>query len=306
VVGVINYVIRPFLLLILSLFFIFPVFGQVQPPSVYQPQLVSFHGAPFNNCTADQVALNNTNGVFYSCNPTTNTWLVASGSSSVAWNNILAATASAIIANNGFNTTFNHTSAVTWSWNNTTAAIHLTPQNSPIFSWGARYFNGSVDSADSWTSQVVIGSADNGTSTLTFLHSGSSGVSAVQLPAANILGVQQDKFGLDNQGAAQTSGNISISAGWGTGAAVSVVSGFSERSQWTITAGTSPSSSPTITITFPDAFPGTPICFSVQNGGTGAISDISVSTLPNTTTIGLTWNGLPVNTSTYVIVLDCR
>lgn len=110
---------------------------------------------------------------------------------------------------------------------------------------------------------------------------------------------------LADQGTAQTSGNITIT-GWGSGAAVSAVTGYAQRTQFTITAGTSPSASPTIVVTFPDAAPASPLCYAIPTGGSGTISTLSTGT-PSTTTSGtLTWVGTPVNTSTYKIMVDCR
>lgn len=110
---------------------------------------------------------------------------------------------------------------------------------------------------------------------------------------------------LGDQGTAQSSGNIAIS-GWGSGAAVSAVTGYSQRTQFTITAGTSPSASPTIIVTFPDTAPVAPVCYAVATGGNDTISTLSTGT-PSTTTSGtLTWVGTPTNTKTYKFLVDCR
>lgn len=110
---------------------------------------------------------------------------------------------------------------------------------------------------------------------------------------------------LGDQGTAQSSGNIALS-GWGSGAAVSSVSGYSQRTQFTITAGTTPSASPTIVVTFPDASPAAPICYAQQVGGTGANQPIANGTTSTSGSGTLTWSGTPVNTSTYKVVVDCR
>jgi hypothetical protein len=55
---------------------------------------------------------------------------------------------------------------------------------SPSWYWGGQYqVSGGVFAQDKWTVQDVVGSGNNGTSTLTFLHSGSSGTTRVSLPA---------------------------------------------------------------------------------------------------------------------------
>src|SRR6266550_125294 len=51
-----------------------PVRAQQALPSTYAPQLITFPGNPFGVCDIYQVALNNSNGQYYSCNPTTRTW----------------------------------------------------------------------------------------------------------------------------------------------------------------------------------------------------------------------------------------
>lgn len=52
--------------------------GQQAPPSTYVPQLISFPGAPTGVCDIYQIALNNSNGRYYSCTPGTRTWTAVS------------------------------------------------------------------------------------------------------------------------------------------------------------------------------------------------------------------------------------
>ena len=114
----------------------------------------------------------------------------------------------------------------------------------------------------------------------------------------------ESKFIITNQGTAQTSGNIAIT-NWGTGAAVSAVSGYDEIERFTITAGTTPSANPTIVITFPDTFPVIPVCRVQQVGGTGVIADITSGTETTTSSGTLTWLATPTSTQTYVFVANC-
>ena len=51
--------------------------AQTSPPSTYVPQLVTFNGVPFGPCDVYQVALNVSNGVFYTCAPLTRVWVLA-------------------------------------------------------------------------------------------------------------------------------------------------------------------------------------------------------------------------------------
>ena len=60
--------------------------------------------------------------------------------------------------------------------------------SSPLLNLSGQYWNGSSSVADSWSIQDVLLSGINPTSTLTFAHSGSSGVAQVSIPAfTNIL-----------------------------------------------------------------------------------------------------------------------
>jgi len=80
---------------------------------------------------------------------------------------------------------------------------------------------------------------------------------------------------LANQGIAQTAGNISLGPGWGTGARVTSVTGWTQTQQFTINSGSgSFSSAPTVSVTFPNPFPQTPLCnLEVQDitGAGGAV-----------------------------------
>jgi hypothetical protein len=61
-------------------------FAQQQPPSAYPVQLLTFQGAPTGPCDVYQVAVNVTNGNYYTCNISTHTWLAA-GTSILGINN---------------------------------------------------------------------------------------------------------------------------------------------------------------------------------------------------------------------------
>lgn len=117
----------------------------------------------------------------------------------------------------------------------------------------------------------------------------------------------QSTWSLSNLGTAQSGGNISIT-GWGSGAAVSAVSGYGQRATFTITAGTAPLAlNPTIALTFPTAAPAAPICTPRQDdGGTGIVAELSIGT-PSTTGCGtVTWLQTPVSGATYIFTMDAR
>jgi len=103
-------------------------------------------------------------------------------------------------------------------------------------------------------------------------------------------------------GTAQTLGNVALTSGWGSGAAVGAVIGNTRLEQFTVTAGSSPGASPVLTITFPTPFWVTPVCTITQTGGTfGELSNPSISVTKTAATI--TFSGTPANGHTYTFVL---
>jgi hypothetical protein len=113
------------------------------------------------------------------------TWAsVTTGAST--WDQLQSAAGNLTLSNAGFTTTFNQTSAVTWLWANTTAASSGTSQSSPIINLSGKYWDGAASQTDSWTVQDVIANGTNGTSTLTFAHSGSTGSATVLVPLLGI------------------------------------------------------------------------------------------------------------------------
>src|SRR6266496_6349743 len=114
-------------------------------------------------------------------------------SGAVIWSAIGNASADLTLSQGTNNTTFNQTSAVTWKWANTTAATSGVSQSSPIVKIAGRYWSG-ADAEDNWTLQNVIANGTNGTSTLTFTHTGTSGAAIVNIPAG-ISGTPSLQFG---------------------------------------------------------------------------------------------------------------
>jgi len=105
-------------------------------------------------------------------------------------------------------------------------------------------------------------------------------------------------------------GNISLT-NWGTGATVTGVRGQWKHFQFTVTAGTTPSANPTVTVAFPSTgspgfqttFRNPPMMQCFQIAGTGSLpSPIFLTGMnnPSTTTVTGTWTGTPVNASTYI------
>jgi Chaperone of endosialidase len=65
----------------------------------------------------------------------------------------------------------------------TTAATSGANNNSPVYKSTATYWNGASSSPDVWSRQIVLGAGANPTSTYSLIHTGSTGVASVQLPA---------------------------------------------------------------------------------------------------------------------------
>src|SRR5580765_530212 len=103
------------------------------------------------------------------------------------WSDLQNATAALTLANGTNNTTFNQTSAATWTWANTTAATNTVSQSSPFHSFNGTYWDGANSQTDSWTIQDVVANGTNGTSTLAIVHAGSSGRHSFQLDATTFL-----------------------------------------------------------------------------------------------------------------------
>jgi|HubBroStandDraft_6_1064221.scaffolds.fasta_scaffold213551_2 hypothetical protein len=116
-------------------------------------------------------------------------------------------------------------------------------------------------------------------------------------------------FSIPNSARFTASGSNLVSGdflltGWGTGATISAIHGCDMAHRFTITAGTTPSVSPTIRLTFHDgawAFP--PIILANMINGTGQVSDFGV--VSATTIYTLTYDGLPTATKTYILHVVC-
>ena len=95
-----------------------------------------------------------------------------------SWSSLLAAGANLTLANAGYTTTFNQTSAVAWLWANTTTATSGTTNASPLLELAANYWTGAASAQDLWTIGSSLAAGTNGASTLTFTHTGSTGSSS--------------------------------------------------------------------------------------------------------------------------------
>ncbi len=96
-------------------------------------------------------------------------------------------------------------------------------------------------------------------------------------------------------------GNVVLSAGWGTTASVSAPVGDKQAFRFTATSsGTGQGANPTMTVTYPNAFITAPIYNCKQVGGTGTLTTVSGEGGATTTSVALTFNGTPVAASTYI------
>lgn len=108
-------------------------------------------------------------------------------------------------------------------------------------------------------------------------------------------------------GTAVAAGNFALSAGWGTTAAMSGLSGFTRRIRYTITAsGTGQLANPTLTYTYPNPFPLAPICSITQDGGTqAAVANPFTVGTPTATSVVFTYTGTPVAGNTLIGTISC-
>ena len=87
---------------------------------------------------------------------------------------------------------------------NPTAATGILNQSSPIFTIGGTYWTGAASAADTWTFQNVASAGTNPVTTMTLVHSGSSGNPAVNLGAYPL------STGAINSAGMTSSGNVNI------------------------------------------------------------------------------------------------
>jgi hypothetical protein len=92
-----------------------------------------------------------------------------------AWNLLGNPNGAMSISNGTNNSSFHHTSAATWLWDNTTAATVTVPQNSPIWNWCGTSWSGSASQADCTSIQVQPGVGANPAVTVSVGHTGSTG-----------------------------------------------------------------------------------------------------------------------------------
>lgn len=109
-------------------------------------------------------------------------------------------------------------------------------------------------------------------------------------------------------GTTVTAAKLVLSAGWGTTAAWSALTGSTQQVNGLITAsGTGQAASPTIVYTFPTPFLQTPtVCFALQVGGTqAAVANPFTPSSLSATGVTFTYNGTPGAGSTLQVVIQC-
>lgn len=110
------------------------------------------------------------------------TGLFSQAVNTTLWSDLQNAAGALTLANGTNATTFNQTSAVNWTWANTTSATSTVAQSSPIFNINGTYWTGSASAADSWTIQDAVTNGTLGVSALTFGHTGSTGNAYLSIP----------------------------------------------------------------------------------------------------------------------------
>jgi hypothetical protein len=106
-------------------------------------------------------------------------------------------------------------------------------------------------------------------------------------------------------GTTQTSTNVALTSGWGTGAVVSAVSGATVNEAFTIMPAGTPGASPVVTVTFPTSFLTAPVCTITQTGGTfGTLTNPTFSN--SATSTAITFSGTPSTSQTYTFLLTCH
>ncbi len=149
---------------------------------------------------------------------------------------------------------------------------------------------------------IVIGPASGSQDSMQIFHTGSSTSKIFAVDSGDNTLIKRVKA---SQGTALGAGDFALSAGWGTTAAVSAVTGTDQGWNITVTAnGTGIAANPTVTLTFKDGtWTNAPICVSKMVGGTGAVTQLTEA--PAATTNTLTFQGTPVAASTYILASVC-
>lgn len=169
------------------------------------------------------------------------------------------------------------------------SAINYAANNPRAVVWINPYYAGS----DSYINPSSVPIFDmRGAGSLSFASGGAS------LNSPNTWTAIQTFVRTAEGGTALSTSNFSL-VGWGTGAAMSALAGFDGAHIFTVTAGSAPSASPTITLTYVNgSWTIAPIVTAQMTGGTGQIADITIAS--TATTYTLTFNGQVTNTQTYV------
>lgn len=134
-------------------------------------------------------------------------------SSPITWDQLQSAAAALTLNNKDFPTTFQHTSAQPWKWQNTFPATSGLAQSSPILTLIGNYWTGAVSALDTYTIQNIIQNGTNPTTALTIQHTGSSGTASLRLQSgASYINIQ---FNTGQMVVSNSSGGFNISAGGG-------------------------------------------------------------------------------------------
>lgn len=111
-----------------------------------------------------------------------------------------------------------------------------------------------------------------------------------------------------NLGTPMTSGNITLSAGFGTGSSITNFQfpySTAQNAYFTINVGTSPSANPTVTVAFPNGFQTPVLCEMTQHGGTHPESLLTQTAPISTSQAIFTFVGTPTAGLGLTVSMRC-
>jgi hypothetical protein len=256
--------------------------------------------------------VNSTGGMYWGVNPSMN----------AAANVILNPGSGAFVTFNSFSDNFigagNGTQSNVFNFFSGTATVNLTGSQATTTSVGAGTTSEVFMCNNGATACNISAYASNllasGSTARMFFSAAGAPISYFDACKNNVTlgGAANTTVGIFGScsitGTAITAAKLVLSAGWGTTAAWTGLSGSTQQVSGTITAsGTGQAANPTITYTFPTAFLQTPTsCFALQVGGTQA--GVAIPFTPSglsATGVTFTYNGTPVAGNTLVVQIQC-
>ena len=171
-------------------------------------------------------------------------------------------------------------------------------------------YDGSVNTQDSGTALSSLVSGTSGTSNTIPKYTSASAIgnSSITDNGTNVGLTEQvvlKRISVAN-GTTQSSGNFSLSSGWGTSPSVGSIVGTDQAMSFVVTAGTgTPSAGSTVTITFADgSWTNAPICIEKNEASSSQLLTLKNTTTATTLTITES-SPAPTASATYTINVIC-